>query len=209
MEVDKVLQLLSAKFGSSLAEVRIATCLNYSIFPPKYLAPSKPVLRSEVTVTHNGFDRSLDDKDHSLLRCLAELPDASFRDQSRTLGWASSTFDARLKALTSCGVFNGYIWLIHPGMYGHESFRIYIALRSISAQVKQAIYQFSHTHPYVTYHIEWLGDWHLCLGAIAPHVGEACRLVNEIHDRFGQFLARVTLVPILADHKIQIAPTKH
>lgn len=206
IDVDLYLQKLGAKFGPIFVNESIGVNLRYANFPPKYLAPQKRSPTDAIIIPTRPPSAELDKVDLKVLRALSKYRDASVRDLARTLGMPVSTLNYRLSALQKSGILVGYFNQMEPRSFGHHGFMIYLSFKTITAELRSAVYDFCRNHPNVTYMIDWIGVWQCAIGSVASDASVASALSNEIYDHFGPSLNEITLFPILKDHKMDFFP---
>jgi DNA-binding Lrp family transcriptional regulator len=205
-DVEQYLQALGERFGPIFVNENIGVCLRYSIFSPKFLLGRKKALKDIVTVPALPIDPKIDAVDRKIISALANNGSASYRDLARSLDIPISTLSYRIKALEKNGTFLGYIYLVDARQFDHESFLIYLSLKSNTAELRKKIFDFCHSEVYITYLIEWLGYWQYGIGVIAPASTQASDIVNELYARFGAAFNELSLFPILKYHKVSGFP---
>jgi len=204
-EVDRFLQQICTRFGSVFVSKTIGVCLSYTIFPPKFLS-KKGSAKKFISVPTCALEPELKKKDRDILRTISFNPEYSMRDVARELGVPISTLSYRFRVLTETETLLGYIYLIEPSVFSYEAFRIYFSLRNANPKLKEALFKFSAAHKHITYFVEWIGEWDVCLGVIVPDAAAVSGLVNEIYDLLGSSLDKLVLFPIIRDVKMSFFP---
>lgn len=201
--VDVFLSDLGERFGDLFRTLDLAIMLNRAIFGPKFLA-SKKRPKHSVTVSSGSPSCKYDAIDRRILKALSENGNHSVRSLAAQLGVPHSTIGDRLRRLRESGVLLGTFWSFNSQALGLSEYRVVLAMRNFSPEVKKEAFTFARDHPHVTYYLEYLGRWQFCFGIVIYDAAQAAELVNELNERFAAKLERANLIPVVGDHKVEL-----
>lgn len=189
---------LSDRFSHIISGLTVCTRVALWFFPRKYLAANGPGT-ARGWFQGGGGDATLDPIDATVLSALSRDRFDSLRALAQRAGIPASTFDRRVRALEEKGVIQGFHYLIDAHAIGFEDFRLLVHSRGMRKDLTDRLVAFSKAHPNVRKLIQCICDWDYELEISVPSAREVRKVVEDLHERFGDDLGRLRVIPLFSD----------
>jgi DNA-binding Lrp family transcriptional regulator len=203
--VESFITSVSDHFGDIFNHIDIAVMHSRAIYGIKFLATKKRPEKFVRICSERGIEK-YDQLDRRILKALARDAGLSLRTLAANLGVPHSTLGFRVKQLKQSGVLLGSFWSFNSAALGLSEFRLHLALRGLSSQVKQRTFEYACVHPNITFSIQYLGKWQYCFGIVAEDTARASQIVSEVESFLGPSLAQASLFPVVGVRKVELFP---
>ena len=204
-EAEAFLENLTRDDAISLSGVRIHARTGWHYFGVKYLG-SSPSARTTAIVPGTAIV-TLAPGDAEVLHAFGESPDGNRQRIARSLGMPLSTLSYRIDRLRTSGVIAGVLYQIVADTIGYEAFRVLVETSSPSRAYRTALLKWAQAHPAVLTFMHGFGNWNYELRIETRDTRAARAAVDELQDRFPEFIGTTELVPV--SRVLKLATTPH
>jgi DNA-binding Lrp family transcriptional regulator len=203
-DVESFFDSLTRTNKTALSGVSIQARTGWYYFGVKYLggassARTTAIVPPETTIT-------LVPKDIEVLQVFSQSRDGNRQTMARVLGMPLSTLQYRIEHLVSSGVVAGVLYQIVADKIGYEAYRALISTRLPSHAHRTAILEWAQKHPAVLTFMHGFGNWEYELRIEARDTRTARATVDELHDRFSDFIRTTEIIPVSQVLRMELTP---
>lgn len=188
----------------ALAKRVLAPRLSFTQISRAYLGDTA---RRSIELATSPDSIDVDDFDLKLLAAGAKGSFESIRALSRSLGAPYATVERRFARLVDQGIIRGVFFELEPRLLGVSGYRVHLALRSVSAELRKQIERYCMREPRVTFLTHAIGSWDYEAGVEAQEMKEVVRVTAELSELCGPALSGMDVFGEVNDMKWSFFPS--
>lgn len=171
-------------------------------FPKEYLIEkrSKLVPHKAILPKETSFVK-IDTVDKSILSKLTKNSRISITELSLKLNIPFSTVRSRIKSLEKRKVIAGYSLLLNLQKIGYHNYKVFIKTKDNSKVGFEKLYQFSYSHPNITYFMKVLGGHNYELRIEIENQEKFQEIIKEIRSTFSNIVEEIETVIVFKELK--------
>lgn len=199
-EVSRFLERIAEQFPDSVSRKEISVRTEIRTFPRKFLNAEAA---SGVELLQGGIENTqLDEIDARVLRAAGSPGFESFRRLAERAGISSSTFDRRLKALEAKKVIEGFYYILDPGLFQMQEYRLLLSVPSAKPKLNERLLAEARRHPNIRKWIRCVGSWDYELEINVRSSRDASALVSELRKKFAREIGVVNSLPLFGETSV-------
>ncbi len=204
-ELNDFILMLSKDAKSSFFEKSIAIRLSWTMYSPKYLAPTKQS-QDKIVRTKTELRYTPDLLDKKILRELIKAPLASDAAIARVVHESPSTVAFRIKRLQKMQLIIGIPYNLNAQAIGMQSYRLLVYERYSNPKLRVELEKFAERHLNVTAFVHCVGDWDYEINIDVADPREVAKITDQVYSQFGADIKVVKALSVLETHKIDQYP---
>lgn len=177
---------------SAVFQIEVFTVLRATLFSKKYLAKG---LKSEKFIGRVA-KAQIDKKDAIILKYLSQNARITLTELSHHVDLSPSNVALRIQSLEKLKVISGYRIELDVSKIDMMSIKAMIHLRTYNHETAQKFFLFAKNHPFITYHIEQLGNAQIEIELDVTDYRHYASIVDDIKQRFPTLIQRIETVVI-------------
>ncbi|MFA5796511.1 MAG: Lrp/AsnC family transcriptional regulator [Candidatus Woesearchaeota archaeon] len=194
---DEVLAL----FQGHIRKKAITILIEAQTFNRDYLTGQKTVIHDTRSITANKQEIIIDDKDHQIIKLLAENARASVVDIAKKLRIDSRVVIYHIRKLEKNKIILGYKIALNYAKLNIQFHKLFIELNGTDTSQSKALTNYLKIHPNCIHHVKVFGSWELEPEFETATEQEFENILRELKDKFTSIIKKIDVITIAKEHK--------
>lgn len=201
IEFSNFLIELSTKFGGLFFKKAFSLHIRFARFNRTYLFPETKRQIISTQVTENTV--KIDEFDDKIFTCITEYPQKSKQEIARLLNIPFSTLHYRLQILKKQKILEREVYFIDTTKLGIQAFELLVYTKGLDATFSDQLFEFAKKNINVVHFLQSIGAWDFQLGVEVETMHDATKIVEELHDKFGNIITNIMIIPLFKQLKFK------
>jgi len=196
-EKNKILQ----KYNKYIQNYSVGIMADTYVYGKNYLVESKINYLEDKKMIGEEIIIKLDKSDKEILRLLVNDSRISSMDISKKLNLNIKTVISRIKLLEKKGIISGYDIFLNFNKVNLKYYKLFISINKMIIEKYNEFLAYCKNNRHIVYLVENVGSWELEPEIEIDSEDKFYEIVDDIKNKFPNFIKRIDIVKITKDYK--------